>query len=168
MSNTTDEKTSPEASCAPPSGSAAPCKQHHDHFHRGCQDCEREADSSGLPSTFDVWTQKQNEMFLEIEQLQSKLKTIHKDLGCELSDPNGTILEHAAGLEKKIDEFLFELEIADTDAKRCMEDAESHNDQELKNYWKNYRVCLYDIIGLARRQLQPNTEVCHGLSRPKQ
>ena len=45
MSNTTDEKTNPEASCAPPSGSVIPCKQHTDHFYRGCQDCEREADA---------------------------------------------------------------------------------------------------------------------------
>jgi len=52
-----------------------------------------------------------------IADLQAKLSTataqlaekdkailkIHKELGCELRDPNGTIWEHAAAVQKKLD-----------------------------------------------------------------
>jgi len=55
--------------------------------------------------------------FSDYEKLQAKLSTataqlvekdkailkIHKDLGCELRDPNGTIWEHAAAVQKKLD-----------------------------------------------------------------
>ncbi len=36
-----------------------------------------------------------------IEELNAKIKQIHKSFGCELRDPNGTIWEHAARLQQE-------------------------------------------------------------------
>ena len=40
------------------------------------------------------------------DEAKAKLKTIHKELGCELSDPNGTIWEHAAKVEAERDQLI--------------------------------------------------------------
>jgi SMC interacting uncharacterized protein involved in chromosome segregation len=37
----------------------------------------------------------------EIAELKQKFITLNKELGCELSDPNGTIWEHAAKVQKE-------------------------------------------------------------------
>lgn len=41
----------------------------------------------------------------KIAELESKLKQVHKDLGCELRDPYGTIWEHASKLESRVAEL---------------------------------------------------------------
>ena len=39
-------------------------------------------------------------------ELEQKLLQAHKDYGCELRDPNGTIWEHAEKVEQQRDELL--------------------------------------------------------------
>ena len=41
--------------------------------------------------------------------IKAKLAQVHKDLGCELLDPNGTIWEHAAKVQKENDELKRQL-----------------------------------------------------------
>jgi DNA repair exonuclease SbcCD ATPase subunit len=43
---------------------------------------------------------------IDCEDAQAALKQAHKDFGCELRDPNGTIWEHAAKLQKQVDSLL--------------------------------------------------------------
>lgn len=40
----------------------------------------------------------------EIERLKADIKQIHKDYGCEVQDPSGTIWDHAAYLQNQIAE----------------------------------------------------------------
>ena len=42
-------------------------------------------------------------LLADLDALKAKLATIHKELGCELRDPNGTIWEHAAKVEQERD-----------------------------------------------------------------
>jgi hypothetical protein len=42
-------------------------------------------------------------------EYEEKIRQIHKDFGCELMDPNGTIWDHAQKLQDKIDDLEEEL-----------------------------------------------------------
>ena len=43
------------------------------------------------------------------DELRGKLAQVHKDLGCELMDPNGTIWQHAAKVQEENKELLARL-----------------------------------------------------------
>ena len=45
----------------------------------------------------------------KIAKLEEKIQQMHKDYGCELRDPNGTIWEHANNLQIKVNELEAEL-----------------------------------------------------------
>ena len=56
--------------------------------------------------------QTHSAQFRRVEMLQEKLKEaedrikqIHKDYGCEIRDPNGTIWEHASNLQQKLSKY---------------------------------------------------------------
>ena len=44
---------------------------------------------------------KHDELERENAELRGKLAQVHKDLGCELMDPNGTIWQHAAKVQEE-------------------------------------------------------------------
>lgn len=56
--------------------------------------------SGGMCAGPVYWTMK-DERDEEIDRLKKQIKQIHKDYGCEVRDPCGTIWEHAAKLEKE-------------------------------------------------------------------
>jgi len=39
----------------------------------------------------------------EVEKLRAEIANVHKAYGCEVRDPNGTIWEHAAKLEREVE-----------------------------------------------------------------
>lgn len=41
------------------------------------------------------------ELVNEIRRLENEIKTLHKQYGCEVRDPCGTIWDHAARVEKE-------------------------------------------------------------------
>ena len=41
----------------------------------------------------------------EVERLQRQLRQTHKDYGCELRDPNGTIWEYAAAQKARVEQL---------------------------------------------------------------
>lgn len=46
----------------------------------------------------------------EIKQLKADIKQIHKEYGCEIRDPNGTIWEYAKHLEEELESIKKPLE----------------------------------------------------------
>jgi hypothetical protein len=53
----------------------------------------------------------------ENAELEGRLAQVHKDLGCELADPNGTIWEHAAMVQEENKELRGKLHACEKDAK---------------------------------------------------
>lgn len=59
----------------------------------------------GLP-----WTKAYNDLRAQLQEKEKMIAEMHKDYGCELRDPNGTIWEHAANLQKQLAEKEKEVE----------------------------------------------------------
>ena len=68
--------------------------------------CEaQDLDASSL--VVPLWIARELER--ENAELRGKLAQVHKDLGCELMDPNGTIWQHAAKVQEENKELLARL-----------------------------------------------------------
>lgn len=82
-------------------------------------------------------------MTAERDALKAKLATIHKELGCELRDPNGTIWEHAAKVEKERDALLAKnqwhpvSEPPNDDRDVWTSDGQGYYDPRDKQWWGN-------------------------------
>lgn len=50
-----------------------------------------------------------DELRKQVKKLEANILQIHKDHGCEIRDPNGTIWQHAKNLEEKIKESEAEI-----------------------------------------------------------
>jgi ribosomal protein L9 len=59
--------------------------------------------SNGFTGTAD---EKVSELMQERDNWKKKFKDLNRELMCELRDPNGTIWEHAASLQKQVDNAL--------------------------------------------------------------
>lgn len=59
--------------------------------------------SNGSTGTAD---EKVKELTCERDEWKKKFKDLNRALMCELRDPNGTIWEHAASLQKQLDKAV--------------------------------------------------------------
>ena len=79
-----------------------------------------------VPVGVEVMQRRLNRKDAEIAELQAKLKQAHKDYGCELADPNGTIWDHASNLKREVEALRAEVAAQRTRADAMAGEAIKH------------------------------------------